>query len=49
MVTNPSDSAGDMGLIPGSGKSPGVVNGYPLLYSFFFFFFFLGVNSFFLN
>ena len=26
--------AGDLGLIPGSGRSPGEGNGYPLQYSF---------------
>ena len=26
-------NAGDLGLIPGSGRSPGEVNGYPLQYS----------------
>ena len=26
-------NAGDMGLIPGSGRSPGEGNGYPLQYS----------------
>ena len=26
-------SAGDLGLIPGSGRSPGEENGYPLQYS----------------
>ena len=26
-------NAGDQGLIPGSGRSPGEGNGYPLLYS----------------
>ena len=26
-------SAGDLGLIPGSGRSPGEKNGYPLQYS----------------
>ena len=26
-------SAGDLGLIPGLGRSPGEVNGYPLQYS----------------
>ena len=36
MVKNPSASAGDMtavGLIPGSGRSPGEGNGNPLQYS----------------
>ena len=36
MVTNLPASAGgerDTGLIPGSGRSPGVGNGYPLQYS----------------
>ena len=27
-------NAGDLGLIPGSGRSPGEGNGYPLQYSF---------------
>ena len=30
VVKNPSTSAGDSGLIPGSGRSPGVGNGNPL-------------------
>ena len=36
VVKNPSANAGDsrnMGLIPGSGRSPGVGNGNPLQYS----------------
>ena len=33
MVKNPPASAGDTGLIPGSGRSPGEGNGYPLQYS----------------
>ena len=36
MVENPSANAGDTedaGLIPGSGRSPGVGNGNPLQYS----------------
>ena len=36
MVKNPPASAGDVrdsGLIPGSGRSPGEVNGNPLQYS----------------
>ena len=36
MVKNPSANAGharDMGSIPGSGRSPGEENGYPLQYS----------------
>ena len=37
MVKNPPANAGDnvrdMGLIPGSGRSPGVKNGNPLQYS----------------
>ena len=36
MVKNPSANAGDardMGSIPGSGRSPGEGNGYPLQYS----------------
>ena len=34
VVKNPPANAGDMGLIPGSGRSPGVGNGNPLQYSF---------------
>ena len=33
MVKNPLENAGDMGLIPGLGKSPGEGDGYPLQYS----------------
>ena len=33
VVKNPPAEAGDMGLIPGSGRSPGEGNSYPLLYS----------------
>ena len=33
VVKNPPPNAGDMGLIPGSGKSPGEGNGNPLQYS----------------
>ena len=33
MVENPSSSAGDEGLTPGSGRSPGVGNGTPIQYS----------------
>ena len=33
MVKNPSANAGDLGLIPGSGRSPGERNGNPLQYS----------------
>ena len=33
MVKNPPANAGDTGLIPGSGKSPGEANGNPLQYS----------------
>ena len=33
VVTNPPASAGDMGSIPGSGRSPGGGNGNPLQYS----------------
>ena len=33
MVNNPSANAGDMGLIPGLGRSPGKGNGKPLQYS----------------
>ena len=32
-VKNLPANAGDMGLIPGSGRSPGDGNGYPLQYS----------------
>ena len=32
-VKNPPASAGDLGLIPGSGRSPGGGNGNPLQYS----------------
>ena len=32
-VQNPLDNAGDMHLIPGSGRSPGGGNGNPLQYS----------------
>ena len=32
-VKNPSANAGDVGLIPGSGRSPGEGNGNPLQYS----------------
>ena len=34
MVKNPPTNAGDMDLIPGSGRSPGVRNGNPLQCSF---------------
>ena len=37
MVKNPlanAEDSGDMGLIPGSGRSPGEGNGYPLQCSF---------------
>ena len=34
MVKNTPTNAGDMGLIPGSGRSPGVRNGNPLQCSF---------------
>ena len=30
VVKNPHDNAGDLGLIPGLGRSPGVRNGNPL-------------------
>ena len=30
MVKNPPTNAGDVGLIPGSGRFPGEGNGYPL-------------------
>ena len=33
MVENPPANAGDAGLIPGSGRSPGEGNGNPLQYS----------------
>ena len=33
MVKNPPASAGDVGLIPGPGRSPGEGNGNPLQYS----------------
>ena len=33
MVKNPPANAGDMGSIPGSGRSPGELNGNPLQYS----------------
>ena len=33
MVKNPPASAGDSGLIPGSGRSPGEGNGNPLQYA----------------
>ena len=33
VVKNPPANAGDSGLIPGSGRSPGGENGYPLQYS----------------
>ena len=33
-VKNPPASAGDTGLIPGLGGSPGEGNGYPIPYSF---------------
>ena len=33
MVKNPSANAGDLDSIPGSGRSPGEGNGYPLQYS----------------
>ena len=33
-VKNPPANAGDRGLIPGSGRSPGAGNGSPLQYSF---------------
>ena len=34
MVKNPPASAGDVGLVPGSGRYPGGGNGNPLQYSF---------------
>ena len=33
MIKESAYNAGDMGLIPGSGRSPGEGNGNPLLYS----------------
>ena len=33
MVKNPPANVGDLGLIPGSGRSPGEENGSPLEYS----------------
>ena len=33
VVKNPPANAGDTGLIPGLGRSPGEGNGYPLQYS----------------
>ena len=33
MIRNPPASAGDTGLIPGSGRYPGEGNGHPLQYS----------------
>ena len=33
MVKNQPAKAGDLGSIPGSGRSPGEWNGYPLQYS----------------
>ena len=33
MVKNPLANSGDMGLIPGLGRSSGEGNGYPLQYS----------------
>ena len=33
MVKNPPANAGDIDLIPGSGRSPGGGKGYPLQYS----------------
>ena len=33
MVKNPPDNAEDVGLIPGSGRSPGKGNGKPVQYS----------------
>ena len=33
VVKNPPANVGDVGLIPGSGRSPGVGNGNPLQYS----------------
>ena len=33
VVKNPPDNAGDRGLIPGSGRSPGGQHGYPFQWS----------------
>ena len=33
LVKNPTCNVADRGSIPGLGRSPGAVNGYPLLYS----------------
>ena len=33
-VSDSASNAGDLGLIPGSGRSPGVGNGNPLQYSY---------------
>ena len=33
VINNLPTNAGDVGLIPGSGKTPGEINGYPLQYS----------------
>ena len=33
VVKNPPDNAGDVGLIPGSERSPGEGSGHPLQYS----------------
>ena len=33
VIKNPSANAGDKGLIPGLGRSPGEGNGYPCQYS----------------
>ena len=33
MVKNPPDNAGDLGSVPGFGRSPGERNGNPLQYS----------------
>ena len=33
MVKNPPDNAGDLGSVPGLGRSPGERNGNPLQYS----------------
>ena len=34
VIINPPANAGDVGLIPGLGRSPGEGNGYPLQYSY---------------
>ena len=34
VVKNPPANSGDVGSVPGSGRSPGEGNGYPLQYSY---------------